>query len=231
MSGRGEVVFSWFTDLNAAVLAHEWHLNFAAGNSYVFPRTREEFFQLVDSGQVVVARCGDEILGMAYYCLDGADWEVGGLMVSPKARGCGIGQTLVRVTLGHLLFQEDPLHYRRRVIAHVHAENPEPRPIFEKSLGFKKIDTVTLTKEQARGLKANTAGEVIGDVYAINSIEPITSMLVWSTAWNDKLKDGGPARINFGQLYSMEHWKAAFKDYCSRYPTALPRSGSPSKGC
>jgi hypothetical protein len=37
----------------------------------------------------------------------------------------------MRLALGHPLFEEDPLDRHESIIAHVHVENVEPRPVIE----------------------------------------------------------------------------------------------------
>src|SRR5271165_4247025 len=102
--------------------AYQWHRGFAAGNDCIFPRSWESYKTIADSGQVWCARNErKDYLALAYFNHADGKWEVGGLMVDVRERGKGLGSTIMRLTLGHLLFEEDPLDRKEPIIAHVHA--------------------------------------------------------------------------------------------------------------
>ena len=118
--------------------AYQWHRGFAASNDCLFPRPRAAFERMADDGQLWCARndAGDYI-GLAYSCFDTGKWEVGGLMTAIQERGKGVGSIIMRLTVGHVLFGGDPLDQGESVIAHVHADNRDPRPIIERALKFR----------------------------------------------------------------------------------------------
>src|SRR6266581_8542145 len=141
--------------------AYQWHRGFAASNDCIFPRSWESYERLADDGQLWSARNekGD-YLALAYFCFDDGRWEVGGLMVANQERLKGVGSTIMRLTLGHLLFVEDPLDRGESVIAHVHAENLDPRPIIEGTLKFRLTGRIKKPGSELPGLRTNAVGEV-----------------------------------------------------------------------
>lgn len=210
MLGRGEVVFSWVLDASAARRAFAWHRKFAENDNHIFPRTAEQYHALIKEGRVVGASSNGEFLGLTYYCLEGVNWELGGLMVADSARGRGIGLTLARVALGHLFFDEDPFADGGTVIAHVHAENQAPRKLLGEGLKLTLGEPVTIRGDLLPGLKQNADGNVVGDVYELTTSEPLRSLRDWALSWQDKLPDGSRARINLGEAITLKHWAEAF---------------------
>src|SRR5207248_2508729 len=149
---------------------YQWHQGFAASNDCMFPRSWSTYQKLATDGSLWCARnmrTGD-YLALAYFCLDNHSWEIGGLMIANQERRKGVGSIIARLTLGHVLFEEDPLSLGQRVIAHVHAENQLPRPLIQNILKFQFSHQIKVPGTQLPGLKVNAQGEVEGDEFELS---------------------------------------------------------------
>lgn len=197
--------------------AYQWHRGFAAGNDCIFPRRWNQYEQLAADGQLWCARNekGD-YLALAYFCFDKGSWEVGGLMVATSERGNGAGSTITRLTLGHLLFEEDPLDRGEPIITHVHIENPDPRHIIESALRFRRRGTIKVSGADFPGLRTNAAGEVVGDEFELVKPDTLTALADWCGRWKGQLKDGRDANIVLRPETSLPMWAEAFRDMASR---------------
>jgi hypothetical protein len=197
--------------------AYQWHRGFAASNDCIFPRTWEEYKAIADSGQVWCARNEKrDLLALAYFRLDGGQWEVGGLMVAVQERGNGLGALIMRLTLGHLLFVEDPLARQEPIIAHVHVENAEPRLIIEHALKFRFTQRIKKSGSELPGLRTNAAGDVEGDEFELVRPDTLIALTKWCDRWDGKLKDGQDVQILLSPDTSLQMWAAAFRDMATR---------------
>jgi GNAT superfamily N-acetyltransferase len=204
-------------DLEESHEAFSWHKQFTQDNSYIFPRTWEVYKKLANDGQLICAKDDSNCyVGLAYFILDESEWEVGGLMVSNSHQGKGIGSTLMRVTLGHLLFEEDPLERNEKIIAHVHSENDDPRWIIEKSLKFNHRQTIQVQGSKLPGLKTDKAGIVHGDEFELKIPDSLAALSSWCSNWNGKLKNQHPAIIEFRTGITADIWALAFLDMAKR---------------
>ena len=93
-------------------------------NGAIFPRTIETFREMVFARSIWCAvDSQDQYLGMCYAHFDEElyEWEIGGLMVAEAARGLGLGSVLMRLPLINMIFNEDPLGWRRRpgIVSHI----------------------------------------------------------------------------------------------------------------
>lgn len=197
--------------------AYQWHRGFAASNDCIFPRPWTKYEGLADEGQLWCARndTGDYV-ALAYFCFDDGKWEIGGLMVAVQERGKGVGSIITRLTLGHVLFEEDPLDRGESVIAHVHAENLEPRPIIENVLKFRLSRRIKVPGSALPGLRTNAAGEVEGDEFELVMPDTLNALAQWCDTWNGRLKDGREAQILLRPGTSLSMWASAFCDMASR---------------
>jgi hypothetical protein len=137
-------------------------------------------------------------------------------MVAVQEREKGVGSTIMRLTLGHLLFEEDPLDRGESVIAHVHAENPQPRPIIQHALKFRLTQRIKVPGSDLPGLKTNAAGDVEGDEFELVKPDTLNALGQWCEAWNGTLKDGRDAQILLPPRTSLRMWASAFRDMGSR---------------
>ena len=195
----------------------QWHRGFAAADNHLFPRTWEHYEALANDSQVVKASDERGLLGLAYYALDGSCWEVGGLMVAASKRGSGVGATLMRVTLGHLLFEENPLERGESVIAHVHRDNAKPRTIIEEHLRFQFTKHIQARSSDLPGLSADPDGFVYGDEFELSLPASLEALAVWCDSWRGVLLDGSSATIELRDGISLEVWSAAFRDMATRH--------------
>ena len=196
--------------------AYQWHRGFAATDMHIYPRTWDTYERMADDGCIVCARDprGD-FLGLAYFNLDEGHslrtWEIGGLMVPGSERSSGIGTTLVCVTLGQLLFEEQPQQGSDRVVAHVHAENDAPRGLFAKRLKFAHAGTLEIPGAQLPGLEADAEGFVVGDEFEMTTPDTLVALADWCEAWKGKLRDGRAADVSLRHGIDLGVWSAAFR--------------------
>jgi hypothetical protein len=201
---------------------YQWHRGFVAANENLFPRTWDVYRQLAEDGQIWCA-CdeSDNYVALSYFCQDGKEWEIGGLMVSTAQRGKGLAAIITRLTLGHLLFEEDPLDRSEPIIAHVHAENNDPRALMEHVLKFKFRKRVVIPGSTLPGLRVNAEGNVVGDEFIIAIPTSLLAVAEWCEQWNGSLKDGTPAQILLRPQTSLAQWARAFRQMALA-PSPLP---------
>lgn len=137
-------------------------------------------------------------------------------MVAASQQRKGVGSALTCLTLGHVLFVEEPLKKGVQIVAHVHAENnPGPRPIFEKFLRFSLAHKVTIPGDKLPGLKTNAEGFVVGDEFHLTTPDTLRALAQWCRNWNGRTKDGRSAEIEFGPEISLATWAQAFDEMAS----------------
>jgi hypothetical protein len=199
----------------------EWHLAFAARHRAIYPRKEPQFRQFVDEGWVWAARKDtNEIVGMTYAVLDGPAWELGGLMVREDYRKSrGLGSLLMRVALGHMLFEQDPLHADppTSVIAHVLYGNEDPRRIIEQRLGFAHDHPVSIHGSILEGLPTCDHGFVHGDEYLLEFRRALLLLVEWVKTWIGTLRDGEPAQIKLRRGVTLSAWAEAFTEWAEEF--------------
>lgn len=192
----------------------QWHRGFAAANNYLFPRSWEQYAQLAEDGRIVCALEDGEYIGLCYYSWDEDElvWELGGLMVATNTRGRSVGSTLMRVTLGHLLFNEEPLSRHEQIISHVHADNDAPRRVIAERLGFAHQGQICVESEKVPGLPADDRGLVWGELYLFVTPGCLEILADWSDDWSGVLRDGTAAEIRLLEGVTTKTWAQAFLD-------------------
>ncbi len=201
---------------------YQWHRGFVAANENLFPRTWDMYRRLAEDGQIWCACDGSgNYVALSYFCLDNKEWEIGGLMVSTPQRGKGLAAIIARLTLGSLLFEEDPLNRSEPIIAHVHAENNDPRALMEHVLKFKFRKRVVIPGSKLPGLKVNAEGNVVGDEFIIAVPASLLALAEWCENWNGALKDGTPVQILLRPNTSLALWAKAFRQMAAA-PSSLP---------
>ena len=133
-------------------------------------------------------------------------------MAATPERGRGIGSIIMRLTLGHLLFMEDPLDRGEKVIAHVHAENDDPRPIIEEKLKFRLSGKIEAPGSDFPGLRTNDAGMVEGDEFELVKPDTLSALADWCDTWDGKLKDGANTQVLLSDGTTLSMWADAFHD-------------------
>jgi Acetyltransferase (GNAT) family len=207
--------------------AYQWHRGFSSSNNALFPRAYDAFVGLVRDLHAWSARDekGD-YLGLVYSNFDSGEnaWELGGLMVGVNERGRGLGSMLMRLVLGHTLFEEDPLDLGHNIFAHVHRENQEPRPIIEKSLKFRLDHSVQIPAHLLPGLRANAAGQIEGDEYHIVIPDSLAALIAWLERWDGKIKEkeGSEGREDVDVVLRSHvsldhHWLPTFRQMHERW--------------
>ena len=135
-------------------------------------------------------------------------------MVGTPHRGNGLGGTLMRLALGHLLFEENPLELGESVISHVHAENNDPRGIMS-ALKFRLSHRIRVPGSSLPGLRTNAAGYVEGDEFELVKPDTLNALADWCGRWKGQLKDGRDANIVLRPETSLPMWAEAFRDMAS----------------
>ena len=198
--------------------AYQWHRGFAASNDCIFPRSWESYEQLADEGRVWCAQNDrGDFVALAYFDFDNSRWEIGGLMVATQERRKGIGSIIARLTLGHILFEEDPLGRGETIIAHVHAENLEPRSTIANVLRFRQSKHIKLPGALLPGLRTNIAGEIEGDEFETVRPDSLLALSQWCNTWDGKLKDGREVKVLLSPGTSLNLWAKAFREMASRF--------------
>ncbi len=193
--------------------AYQWHRGFAAGDDHLFPRAKSDYGELVLSGAVwCTVTASNDYCAMAYYAEDDDAWEVGGLMVSESERGRGVGSILMRLALGTVLTEQDPLNSGERVIAHVHAENDKPRGLIEHSLKFAYSKSVKIPGSQLPGLRTDDEGYVNGDEFELTVPGSLEALAEWCEGWSGELKDGTPASISLPRGQTLDGWASDLRE-------------------
>jgi hypothetical protein len=194
--------------------AYQWHRGFAGSNNSLFPRSRPAFEDIVVKGYAWSARndAGD-YLALTYAHFDSGDrtWELGGLMVAVSQRNKGLGSILMRLALGHVLFEEHPLENKYNIVAHVLKSNPDPRDIIQHSLKFRLERELEIPADALPGLKANAAGIIEGDEFHFTP-DSLTALIDWVDKWTGKLKGGEDVEIVLRPHVSLKHWAEAFRE-------------------
>ncbi len=195
--------------------AHAWHSGFAAANDAIFPRTEKAFFDLtLDRNVWCAITDDDEIVGMSYAKVsdDETEVEVGGLMVSAKTRGRGIGDLMMRLPLIHFLVTERPLRWERppAIVAHALAGNEMPRRIITRA-GFEFHEEVCIPPGVLPGLRTGPDGMVHGDEYHLKIPDALLDLAQWLDEWSDVLRDGSPARITMLEGESIADWATVLR--------------------
>jgi hypothetical protein len=197
--------------------AYQWHRGFAAHNDFILPRPWHEYKSFADEGQLWCARTDSgDFLGLAYYAYDARAWELGGLMVASSKRSVGLGSTLARLVLGHLLYNEDPTSRGEIVMTRIHVDNAEVIPLAEKVLGFRKKPG-TVQREWSG--KTPESPAVIKTGYEFHLVKPDTLLMLadWCDESEDTFGEGKPARILFSQRrQTLRHWAVAFREMAAR---------------
>lgn len=209
--------------------AHKWHEDFAAANEALYPRTASHFLELaMDRCVWGAVSSDDEYLAMSYANFDDDknEWEIGGLMVTPDARGKNLGSIMMRLPLAHMLFTENPLALdpAPTIVTHVLHGNDHPRRIIP-SVGFEFSHDVTIPGSAMPGMKTDDDGNVRGDEFHLKVPDALIQLAEWAEKWDGKLRDGTSARIDLFHGYSLDLWASAFRDMATMTASDHGRAG------
>lgn len=195
------------------ISAYKWHTEFAASDDALFPRPHDDFQSMVMEGSVWAARspAGDYLaLAYASFNEDAGVCEIGGLMVAPDARGKGLGSTLMRLCLAHMLVEENLLAVPEvRIVAHVVEGNERPLGIIKDALRFREVGAVQYPSEELPGLRSRD-GFVFGTEFELNEPETLSALADWAEAWSGHL-NGGTAHIDLRNGINMADWARALR--------------------
>ena len=209
-------------DYDECIAAYNWHRGFAGANDALFPRSRENFEDLVMNGSVWAARSpSGDYLALAYASFNETDkeCEIGGLMVAAQTRGKGLGTLVMRLALAHALLEENLLADPDvRIVAHVLASNQMPRRIIEDQLRFVHSRVVEIPAEALPGLKADEDGFIRGDEFELSRPGTLLALAQWARSWDGKLADGHVADIELRSGITLAHWAEALEDIAATAP-------------
>ena len=191
--------------------AFHWYRGFAAANEHLFPHTWDKFQELANEYELVCARDGDHYVGFCYYTQDQDSWEIGGVMVAANQRGRALGSTLVFVTLGNLLIDVQPLTRGETVISYVHRDNNAPRSVITERLKFVYRRSVQVPAQELPGFTVGDDGLVHGDEFEWTRPGTLLALADWCDGWQDKLRDGSPARVELRDQLTLPEWAEAFR--------------------
>lgn len=178
-----------------------------------FREIAKKYGELVLEGAVWCAvDANQDYCAMAYWAEDQDALEIGGVMVATSKLGTGIGSTVMRLVLGTVLTELNPLYSGQRVIAHVHAENDKPRPLIQQALCFAHVCKVSIPGYKLPGLKTDAKGFVNGDEFELSIPNTLQSLADWCDCWPGKLKDETPARIELPHGLSLSNWATDFRE-------------------
>jgi hypothetical protein len=195
-------------ELDECTSAYHWHRGFVGANDALYPRQHDDFQSLVMDGSVWAAKSlqGD-YLAMAYASFDEAKrvCELGGLMVVMAERGKGLGATIMRLALAHVLVEENLLSIPGvRIVSHVIEGNTDPLTVIEHALRFRKAGPVKYPAKDLPGLRARD-GYVHGEEFEITVPESVQGLAEWARAWNGEV-NGGTAHIELRAGVAMRDW-------------------------
>lgn len=193
--------------------AYQWHRGFALADNHLFPRTRQNYANLLMEGAVWCAMDdNDDFCAMAYYAEDDGAWEIGGLMVAASQQQKGVGSIMMRLALGTVLTELDPLSAGQRVITHVHAENQKPKALIEEALHFSHSRMVRIPGASLPGLKTDAEGFVNGDEFQLMVPDSVEVLADWCERWSGRLRDGTPAAIALPLGLTLRDWAADLRE-------------------
>lgn len=138
-------------------------------------------------------------------------------MVAMTERGKRLGSVLMRLTLGHLLFEENPLAQGHKIIAHVLKSNPNPRGIIKDDLKFNFETDVEISASKLPGLRANAAGFIEGDEFHFVVPDGLTALAGWLESWDEKLNNGERVEVILRPYVSLKKWAAAFRSMAEEH--------------
>ena len=198
---------------------YQWHRGFTGANDAVRPRGKKDMDRLIAAESVWLASEDKDYLGLAYANLDPEkpEAEVGGLMVIVRARGLGVGSTLMRLALAHIILAEKPLQIPgMRIVAHVLGSNQDPRPIIESCLKFRKARSVEIPGSEVPGLRTDPDGFVRGDEYEMVIPDTLEALAAWAEAWDDRLKGGVSARVELTGKMTIQSWAKPLREMAGK---------------
>lgn len=200
-------------ELEDCKAAYHWHRGFAGANDALYPRTFDDFEQLVMDGCVWAARSTNlDYLALAYASYDEVAkvCEIGGLMVAKQAEGKGLGSLMMRLAMAHAILEENLLSIPGvRIIAHVLRTNNDPRAIIERKLRFRLVNEVAIPSTDLPGLRAEEDGMVHGLEYELVTPDSIDALADWATAWTGRLSGDEVADIELRPGVTMTDWAKA----------------------
>jgi hypothetical protein len=131
-------------------------------------------------------------------------------MVAEEARSKGLGGTIMRLTLAHMLLEEDLLAIPGvRVVSHVVEDNVRPLGIIKDALRFRYVGSVKIPANELPGLRSRD-GFVHGDEFELHFPDTVLALAQWAEAWNGHL-NGATAHIELRNGVSMTDWASALR--------------------
>jgi GNAT superfamily N-acetyltransferase len=168
-------------------------------SDFIFPRSQSDLEQLATDAALFATSVGTQVVAACYMkALDtGSDYELGGILVDPSARGQGLAAVTAATALASVIVMAQP----DTVLAHVHELNQMPQALLSK-LGLVETTRRDILSNPPPTMRKNDRGEVVGVVYEFDwsRIEELgTRMRVLQGD-----VDGGRIRFEVGLLQPNE---------------------------
>ena len=121
------------------------------------------FRSAADNGELYAAAVGEEIAAVCYVTEHGGCWELGGIFVEPRWQGCGLASRMCRLAIGNAVVNDHAI--ADNLMAHVHVNNPKPRPLLA-ALGFVRDgEAVYEDHEAPPSLERNADNQVVAHLF------------------------------------------------------------------
>jgi ribosomal protein S18 acetylase RimI-like enzyme len=195
--------------------AFNFHQSISSSDEHIWPRNQEQIEQFCNDGELFGVRkaSSGEYVGLCYVHLDkDHEWEFGGLTVLEAARGLQLGSVLTNFALAHTIANQRPWTYGQEIIAHVHEANQKPRNLLQR-VGFQRIDTVTVPRENApASMKRNADGNIVGDKFQFPR-KSLGQLATWfDKEFNGTLGDGVTKAIFEVRPGGLDNLKEALRE-------------------
>jgi len=197
----GPVPFVFFqVPSTYAYKAFSFFKSVQSADAHIWPRTEGDLARFAADGSLFGIRRSDteELVGLCYAVLneEETEYEIGGLIVASTAQNLGLGTILTRFALSHLIANERPWHYKRKIIAHIHELNNAPRNVFGAT-GFMLVDKEIVPDHIAPpSMKRNPEGKLVGDKLLFPR-SAVPELLKWlNEEFNGILRNGSAIIID-----------------------------------
>lgn len=165
--------------------AYALHKSLAGASPFLWVRPEEKIREFAEAGCFFAAMDMDsgDVIGVCYAREEKKEgWEIGGISVVESARKFSVASTLFRLAIARVFTYVDPWVSGRPVIAHVHAQNQDPRPLIEKALKFTKHPEQLRAHEDDlpddMPMRLTPDGFLVGDVFCFTR-DSLEGLVTW----------------------------------------------------
>jgi len=200
--------------------AYPFHTGIVGSDEHIWPRTREQLDAYAKDNPLFGARRTDtgRFVGLCYIKRDSdtEPFDLGGLTVAQEYRRSGIGITLVRFALAHVMVYDDPWSTRQDVIAHVHESNDNPRRLLDLLFFEHKERKAYPGEGFPPSMKRDANGCVVGDIFRFTP-KGLRALADWFTSeFRGTLKTGAKVEFDLGPV-TLGEMLEDLREMASRY--------------